>query len=90
MFFALRASATPAGKFLIYDAGADGLQTKPREDGKVDEAREGDVSVVRFDGYLTDPRLASAEYAQRAAAVDAKYARWLGVLLSTGFSLPAQ
>ena len=84
VFFALRATPTPSGKFFVYDAGADGVLTKGREDENVDEVREDDVRVVRFNGDLSAQRLTQREYAEKLAATDARYARLLRLLTFVG------
>ena len=82
VFFALRSTPTPSGKFYVYDAGADGVQARAREVRAADEVREDDGRVVRFH---SDPaeRQTTAEYSEKLAATDAKYATLLKLLVSS-------
>ena len=78
VFFALRSTPTPAGKFYVYDAGADGVTAGA---GKtVDEVREDGVLVVRFNGDPSGQLLTKPEYAEKLAATDARYANLLKLL----------
>jgi hypothetical protein len=88
VFFSLRAMATSSGKFLVYDAGADGVQTKARDDGKMDEAREDDDAVVRFSGNLTGQRLTRPD-TQQLTEIGARYARLLSTLVLAASSAAA-
>jgi hypothetical protein len=78
VFFALRSPPTPAGKFYVYDAGADGVKAGAGK--KVDEVREDGVRVVRFNDDPSGQLLTKPEYAEKLAAADARYANLLKLL----------
>lgn len=82
VFFALRATPTPSGKFYVFDAGANGVETILRESDSADEVREEDVRVVRFNGDFSGQRLTSLEYAEKLEKTDARYADMLKLLFS--------
>jgi hypothetical protein len=83
VFFALRATPTPPGKFYVFDAGADGIQAAPRSGGVVDEVREEDGRVLRFSA-VSGQRVTGPENAEKVAAADDRYALLLKLLVSKG------
>ena len=84
VFFALRATPTPTGKFYVFDAGADGIHATARSGDAVDEVREEDVRVVRFSGDASGQHLTRLEYAEKLAEADQRYADLLKLLVSKG------
>jgi hypothetical protein len=85
VFFALRATPSPSGKFSVYDAGADGIRATARSGDAVDEIREEDVRVLRFSGDQgAGQRLTRQEYAEQLAEADERYADLLKLLVSEG------
>jgi hypothetical protein len=78
----LHDSANAAGKFFLYDAGADGILTALPGSGAVDVLIESGVRQTRFNGDPERQALTASQYDERLAAADAQYARLLRILAS--------
>jgi hypothetical protein len=80
VYLDLQGTPTPANKFFVQDAGADGILSVLPGSGEVDVLYEDGVRQTLFNGDLKAQHLTTAEYDARLAAADAQYARLLRLL----------
>lgn len=82
VYLDLQGTPTPAGKFFVQDAGADGILSVPPGGGSVDILYEDGVRQTLFNGDIQAQHLTSSEYDARLMEADAKYAVLLTLLTS--------
>ncbi len=78
VYLDLQGTPTPAGKFFVQDAGADGIHDG--KDGVVDVVYEDGTRQILFDRTLAK-QLKGSAYDQALSAADARYERALMALL---------
>lgn len=82
VYLDLQGTPTPAGKFFVQDAGADGVRSTLPRSVDVDIVYEDGQRQTLFNGDPTTQHLTAAEYDTKLAAADARYARLLTLLTS--------
>jgi hypothetical protein len=92
VYLDLQGTPTPAGKFFVQDAAADGILSVLPGSGSVDILYEDGVRQTLFNLDVRAQQLTSAEYDARLTKADAEYARLLKLLTSalqqTSVALP--
>jgi hypothetical protein len=82
VYLDLQGTPTPAGKFFVQDAGADGILSVRPGSGSVDILYEDGVRQTLFNGDIRAQHLTSAQYDAKLSEADAMYARLLKLLTS--------
>ncbi len=70
------------GKLFVMDLEADGLAAKPGRNQPFDIVYEDGVTETRFDGDRRSQKMSQSEYDAKFAALDARYAAMLDVLIA--------
>lgn len=70
------------GKLFIMDLQADGLAIKPGRNQPFDIVYEDGETETRFDGDRRGQKMSQKQYDEKYAAVDARYAAMLDVLIA--------
>lgn len=79
VYLDLQGTPTPAGRFFVMDADADGLLSARPNSGSVDVVFDGDSQVL-CNGDAKSQHLTEDEYEMKVAAADVRYARLLRLL----------
>jgi hypothetical protein len=78
----LQGTPTPAGRFFVLDANANGLLTAVPGHGSVDVVDVAGRPSLLLNGDASEQKLGDGEYRARVTEADAEYARLLHVLIS--------